>query len=127
MLMKKLLVLPTLFLSISCFADVYIGSFQFSNRSINLKYSFDASNKSNLKGTFEANRSGRMTPCWQGTRSIEGSKIDGVDIVLIAAPNTAQEGMSCEVFEFVGKVEGNKLIGKLTFGPNVADVVLTKE
>jgi hypothetical protein len=127
MLMKKLLVLPMLFFSISCFADVYIGTFQFSNRSVSLKYTFDLSNKSNLKGTFEANRSGRMTPCWQGIRSIDGSKIAGADIVLIAAPNAAQEGMSCEVIEFVGKSEGNKLIGRLTFGPNVADVVLTKE
>ena len=125
--MKKLLVLPILFFSISCFADVYIGTFQVSSRSVSLKYSFDPSNKSNLKGTFEANRSGRMTPCWQGIRSIDGSKIDGVDIRLIAAPNAAQEGMSCEVIEFVGKSEGNKLIGRLTFGPNVANVVLTKE
>jgi len=125
--MKKLLVLPMLFFSISCFADVYTGTFQLTNRSVVLKYSFDASNKNNLKGTFEANRSGRMTPCWQGIRSIDGSKIDGADIVLIAAPNAAQEGMSCEVIEFVGKSEGNKLIGRLTFGPNVADVVLTKE
>ena len=68
-----------------------------------------------------------MTPCWQGIRSIDGSKIDGVDIRLIAAPNAAQEGMGCEVIEFAGNVEGNKLIGKLTFGPNVANVVLTKE
>ena len=125
--MKKLLVLPILFFSISCFADVYTGTFQLTNRSVVLKYSFDASNKNNLKGTFEANRSGRVTPCWQGIRSIDGSKIDGVDIRLIAAPNAAQEGMSCEVIEFVGKSEGNKLIGKLTFGPNVANVVLTKE
>ena len=48
-------------------------------------------------------------------------------IVLIAAANSAQEGLSCEVIEFAGKVEENKLIGKLTFGSNVADVVLTKE
>ena len=126
--MKKLLVLPMLFFSVSCFADVYSGAFQFSNRSVSLRYSFDPSNKSNLKGTFEANRSGRMTPCWQGIRSIDGSKIDGADIVLIAAPNAAQEGMSCEVIEFAGKVEGNKLIGKFTFGAQVINgLVLTKE
>jgi hypothetical protein len=125
--MKNLLVLPILFFSISCFADVYTGTFQNSNRSISLKYSFDSSNKNSLKGTLEANRSGRMTPCWQGARSIDGSKIDGIDITLIAVPSSAQEGMGCETIQFVGKAEGNKLIGKITFGPNVSDVVLTKE
>lgn len=127
MLMKKLLVLPILFFSISCFADVYTGTFQLTNRSVVLKYSFDASNKNNLKGTLEAFRSNRMTPCWQGVRSIDGSKIDGVDVVLIAAPTSAQEAMSCKVFQFEGKAEGNKFIGKFTFGQNVKDVVLTKE
>ena len=125
--MKNLLILPMLFFSISCFADVYTGTFQNSNRSISLKYSFDSSNQNSLKGTLEANRSGRMTSCWQGVRSIDGSKIDGVDVTLIAVPSSALEGMGCEAIQFVGKVDGNKLIGKITFGPNVSDVVLAKE
>jgi hypothetical protein len=127
MLMKKLLVLPILLFSISCFADIYTGSFQFSNASINLKYTFDVTNKNDLKGTFEAYKSGRALPCWQGKRSIDGSKIDGADVVLIAALTPALKDIGCDVFEFVGKSEGNKLIGKFTFGQNVSDVVLIKE
>jgi hypothetical protein len=125
--MKYLIVLPLLFLSISCFADVYSGEFRSDRNSISLKYTFDASNKANLKGTFEGTRTGKMLSCWQGTRSIDGSKIDGTDVTLIAPANKSQEGMACVEFKFEGKVDGNKFIGKFAFGERIADVILTKE
>ena len=125
--MKKILLLPILFFSISCFADVYMGSFNFNRVSYNLKYEFDASNKNNLKGTFEPSRTGRGNPCWQGIKSINGSKIDGANVILIATPSPEQEGMNCDVYEFEGKVEGNTLVGKFKFGANMSDVVLTKQ
>ena len=124
--MKKLLLLPILFFSFSCFADVYTGAFQFSRNMIRLKYEFDASNKNNLKGTFEGYRQGSV-PCFTGKRSINGSKIDGVNVILIATPGPELEGMGCNPYEFEGKVEGNTFVGKFTWGQYINDVVLTKE
>jgi hypothetical protein len=112
--MKKLLVLPILLFSISCFADVYSGVFSSDRNSISLKYTFDASNKTNLKGTFEGTRTGKMLLCWQGIRSIDGSKIDGVDVTLIAPAPSSQDAVSCGDYKFIGKVDGNKFIGKFT-------------
>ena len=125
--MKKLLLLPILFFSISCFADVYTGSFETQRNNVRIKYEFDSSNKNNLKGTFEAARDRRAALCWKGKRSINGSKIDGANVILIATPGPEQEGMSCTPFEFEGKVEGNTLVGKFTSEGNVRNIVLTKE
>ena len=125
--MKKLLLLPILFFSISCFADVYTGSFATRLNNIRIKYEFDASNKNNLKGTFEAARDRRSSPCWSGIRSINGSKIDGVNVILIATPGAEQDGMSCTNFEFEGKVEGNTFVGKFTSEGDARNIVLTKE
>jgi hypothetical protein len=88
-------------------------------------YKFDATNKSNLKGTVEFSRE-RGGPCWS-TRSIDGSTITGNEIILSAPPTQDTQSLGCTTFDIVGKMDGNKILGKFGLQGKPYEVVLTKE
>jgi len=127
----KTLIFSGLFLSsLSSLAEVYSGSVMVDSnrgpRPMSITYKFDATNKSNLKGVVEFTRD-RGGPCWSSSRSIDGSIIKGDEITLSATSSSEHESLGCGTFDLVGKLEGNKIIGKFKMQGKPYEIVLTKD
>ena len=118
-----------IFISTSCFADTYSGIVMIDAnrvpRPMSIIYKFDATNKTNLKGTVEFHRD-RGGPCW-ANRSIDGSVIKGDEIVLSAPPSPELQSLGCNTFDIIGKFDGEKILGKFKIQGKPYEIVLNKE
>lgn len=117
------------FLSSSCLADVYSGSFMVDSnrgpRPMSITYKFDSSNKLNLKGTVEFTRE-RGGPCWT-TRSIDGSTIKENQVILSAPPSPDLQSLGCNTFDLIGNLDGEKILGKFKIQGKLYEIVLNKQ
>lgn len=126
---KNIIFLGLALISTVCFADTYSGMVMLDTnrgpRPMSIVYKFDATNKSNLKGNVEFLRD-RGGPCW-ASRSIDGSVINGGDVILSAPPSPELQSLGCNTFDIVGNFDGEKILGKFKIQGKTYEIVLNKE
>lgn len=126
---KKIFPIGFFLFASTSYADVYSGSVLIDSnrgpRPLTIVYKFDASNKSNIRGSVEFTRE-RGGPCW-GPRSIDGSVIRGDEVILSAPPSPELDSLGCTTFDVVGKLDGETIRANFKVQGKPYEIVLTKQ
>ncbi|QWD68335.1 hypothetical protein AOC21_09980 [Polynucleobacter sp. VK25] len=124
--LKKLAVLPLLLFATFCCADEYAGLAEYDGgKEVGLIYTFDASDKANLKGSVQFIKT-KSVPCLH-LRSIDGSYIEGDKIYLTSTVSPELQSIGCGPFNLIGKIDDNKIVGSFHLHGEKYPVTLTRQ
>ncbi len=123
---RRIMALSLLFSVTICCADQYIGFAEYDgNKEVELIYTFDTSDKTNLKGSVQFIKT-KTIPCLH-LRSIDGSYIEGDTIHLISQVSPELQSIGCGPFNLIGKIDENKIVGAFHFRGERYPVLLTRQ
>lgn len=123
--MKHYLPFLLLFISLTSYGEIYSGNVNYvthagHSRSMYLEYNIDLSNPDKITGTVEILN---HQTC-KGLHEIELGSISDNVIVL---RTKLRDGNLCGRIILTGKLEGNRIIGKVPWGQSQLDIELKKK